>query len=62
MDYYPGDWQEVFANAGAPLSYLGARFGYHGEISNLPWYYQIVEDDEDSVALRFYVRTQKTPI
>jgi hypothetical protein len=24
--------------------------------------HQIVEDDEDSVAVRFYVRTQKTPI
>jgi hypothetical protein len=39
MAYYPCGWQEVFPNAGAPLSYLGGRFGHHGEISNLPWDY-----------------------
>jgi galactose mutarotase-like enzyme len=61
MDYYPGGWQEIFPNGGAPSSYLGAQFGQHGEVSNLPWDYQIVEDDESAVAVRFSVRTQKTP-
>lgn len=61
MDYYPGGWQEIFPNGGAPSSNLGARFGQHGEVSNLPWDYEIVEDDEDYVAVRFSVRTQKTP-
>ena len=61
LDYYPGGWQEIFPNGGAPSSYLGARFGQHGEVSNLPWDYEIVEDDEDAVAVRFSVRTQKTP-
>jgi D-hexose-6-phosphate mutarotase len=44
-----------------PLLLPGARFGQHGEVSNLPWDYQIVEDDERAVAVRFSVRTQKTP-
>jgi galactose mutarotase-like enzyme len=61
MDYYPGGWQEIFPNGGAPSSYLGAQFGQHGEVSNLPWDYEIVEDDESAVAVRFSVRTQKTP-
>jgi hypothetical protein len=61
MDYYPGGWQEVFPNGGAPSSYLGAQFGQHGEVSNLPWDYEIVEDSEDAVSVRFTVRTQKTP-
>jgi Domain of unknown function (DUF4432) len=61
MEYYPGGWQEIFPNGGAPSSYLGARFGQHGEVSNLPWDYVIVEDDEDTVAVRFSLRTQKTP-
>jgi galactose mutarotase-like enzyme len=61
LDYYPGGWQEIFPSGGAPSSYLGARFGQHGEVSNLPWDYEIVEDDEDAVAVRFSVRTQKTP-
>ena len=45
MDYYPGGWQEIFPNGGAPSSYLGAQFGQHGEVSNLPWDYEIVEGD-----------------
>jgi galactose mutarotase-like enzyme len=61
LDYYPGGWQEIFPNGGAPSSYLGARFGQHGEVSNLPWDYEIVEDDERAVAVRFSVMTQKTP-
>jgi galactose mutarotase-like enzyme len=61
MDFYPGGWQEIFPNGGAPSSYLGAGFGQHGEVSNLPWDYEIVEDEEDSVAVKFSVKTQKTP-
>jgi galactose mutarotase-like enzyme len=61
LDFYPGGWQEIFPSGGAPSSYLGARFGQHGEVSNLPWDYEIVEDREDVVAVRFSVRTQKTP-
>jgi hypothetical protein len=61
LDYYPGGWQEIFPNGGTPSSYLGASFGQHGEISNLPWDYRIVDDGEEAVAVRFSVRTQKTP-
>jgi galactose mutarotase-like enzyme len=61
VDYYPGGWQEIFPSGGAPSSYLGAQFGQHGEVSNLPWDYEIAEDDESAVAVRFSVRTQKTP-
>jgi hypothetical protein len=61
LDYYPGGWQEIFPNGGAPSSYLGASFGQHGEVSNLPWDHDIVEDGEEAVAVRFSVRTQKTP-
>jgi Domain of unknown function (DUF4432) len=61
LDYYPGGWQEIFPNGGAPSSYLGASFGQHGEVSNLPWDHHIVEDGEEAVAVRFSVRTQKTP-
>jgi hypothetical protein len=61
LDYYPGGWQEIFPNGGTPSSYLGTSFGQHGEISNLPWDYRIVEDGEEAAAVRFSVRTQKTP-
>ncbi len=61
LDHYPGGWQEIFPNGGAPSSYLGADFGQHGEVANLPWDYEIAEDTEGSVAVVFRVRTQKTP-
>jgi hypothetical protein len=61
VDTYPGGWQEIFPNGGEPSTYLGAQFGQHGEVSNLPWDAELVEDSEATVAVLFRVRTQKTP-
>ncbi|HLV97341.1 MAG TPA: DUF4432 family protein [Ktedonobacterales bacterium] len=61
LDAYPGGWQEIVPNGGAPSSYLGAHFGQHGEVSNLPWDYRILEDTEEQVAVIFTVRLQKVP-
>lgn len=61
LDYYPGGWQEIFPNGGTPSVYLAANFGQHGEVSSLPWDYEIVEDEEEFVAVRFSVRAQKMP-
>jgi len=61
VDIYPGGWQEVFPNGGAPASYFGAQFGQHGEVANLPWDSRITEDNEHAVAATFSARTLKTP-
>ncbi len=61
IDYYLGGWQEIFPNAGPPVSYQGALLGQHGEVSNLPWDYQVIEDNEMLVAVKFLVKTQKVP-
>jgi hypothetical protein len=61
LDTYPGGWQEVFPSGGAPSEYGGARFGQHGEVYALPWDVDIVEDTEQSVAVRLLVRTAKMP-
>lgn len=60
-DYYPGGWQEVFPSGGAPSEFHGAAFGQHGEVANLPWDFEIVEDTQAAVAVTVRVRTQKTP-
>lgn len=60
-DYYLGGWQEIFPNGGLPSAYRNVQFGQHGETPNLPWDYAITEDTEGAVAVRFTVRTQKTP-
>ena len=61
LDSYPGGWQEVFPNAGAPALHAGARFGQHGEVFALPWDVEVTEDAELAVAVRCTVRGQKTP-
>ncbi len=62
LDSYLGGWQEILPNGGVPSSYLGAHFGQHGEVSNLPWDYRIVEDSAEQVAVTFTVRLQKVPL
>ena len=61
LDTYPGGWQEVFPNAGAPGAGAGASYGQHGEVFCLPWDVAIVEDTETRIAVRFTVRGVKSP-
>lgn len=61
LDSYPGGWQEVFPNAGAPAVHAGAQYGQHGEVFALPWDVEIVDDSERSIAVRFTVRGHKVP-
>jgi hypothetical protein len=37
FDTYPGGWQEVLPNGGAPATYRGAVLDQHGEVAGLPW-------------------------
>lgn len=61
VDTYPGGWQEVFPNGGSSATSLGAFFGPHGEVSNLPWDVHIEEGSENAAKVSFAVRTLKTP-
>jgi hypothetical protein len=61
MDYYAGGWQEILPNGGNASFYKGAEIGQHGEVALLPWDYQILEDTEKEISIKFYVRTQRTP-
>jgi Domain of unknown function (DUF4432) len=61
LDSYPGGWQEILPNGGAPCSYGGVSYGQHGEVSVVPWDYEVVADDEREVAVRFSVAGRKSP-
>ena len=61
VETYPGGWQEVFPNGGAPSSHAGAQFGQHDEVFALPWHVAIVEDSEERIGVCFTVRTHKVP-
>lgn len=61
LDYYSGGWNEILPSGGPPSMYGEADLGQHGEISLIPWESAIVEDTPARVAVRFRVRTVRTP-
>ncbi len=61
LDYYHGGWQELFPNADEPCTFKGADLGTHGEVCLMPWDYQILLNEPEEVAVKFEVRTYRTP-
>lgn len=62
LDTYPGGWQEILPNAGAPSTAHGVHFDQHAELCAVPWDVTLVEDAEEAVSVRFSVRLQKVPL
>ena len=62
LDYYEGGWQECLPTGGNPAEYGGTSFGPHGEACLIPWDYTIAEDRPERIAVRFVVRTYRTPL
>lgn len=60
LDRYEGGWQEILPNGGPACKYKGAVLGQHGEVSNVPWKYNILKDDPDEISIKFFVRTYRT--
>jgi len=61
FDFYEGGWQDILPSGGPPSRYKGAEFGEHGETSTIPWDFQIMEDDPEKIAVKFWVRTYRSP-
>jgi hypothetical protein len=61
LEGYPGGWQTVFPNGGAPSEVGGISFGQHAEAALLEWQYVVNVDTEEEVSVDFMVETQKTP-
>ena len=62
LDYYEGGWQTVVPHGGYPDSVYGADMGLHGDINNMPWDAEIVEDSPDRVSVRFRARGVRMPV
>lgn len=60
-DYYYGGWQEILPNS-APMIYRGASLGQHGEVSLIPWRYEILLSGKDLVSLKVDVSPLRFPI
>ncbi len=62
-DYFFGGWQEVLPSAGwASEPYLGTFQGLQGEVCLLPFEASIVVDTPETVSLRTWVRTYRSPL
>ena len=61
LDVYEGGWQTLAPTAGPPTDYRGAEIGQHSEATLMPWDAQIIEDSPERAAVRFWVRTYRTP-
>jgi hypothetical protein len=61
LDHYEGGWQEIFPSGGGPASYFGIEMPFHGEVSTVPWQYEILDAGPAVVRVRFAVATTRTP-
>jgi hypothetical protein len=61
FDSYEGGWQECLPNINLPSNYKGSCVGLHGEITLLPWCYEVVIDSVYEVKLKFFVRMRRVP-
>lgn len=61
LDHNSGGWQEILPNGGDECFYKGACLGMHGEISNIPWGYEVVKDEPEEITLRLSITTLRSP-
>ena len=61
LDHVSGGWQEILPNGGLQCVYKNAVYGMHGEISNIPWQYKIIKDQEDIISVTFCITTLRSP-
>lgn len=59
LDGYPGGWQSVFPNGGAPCEFNGIAFGQHDEVATLAWSYEVLVDDDNEISIKFITNTRK---
>ena len=61
MNGYPGGWQTIFPNGGAPSAHNGISYGQHDEVAVLPWERKVITENGDEVSIEFKVLTPKSP-
>lgn len=61
-EYFAGGWYEMLPNGPAPCEHRGAKFGYHGEATLLPWSVSILEDEPSQISVRFSARLNRIPL
>jgi hypothetical protein len=61
-EYFAGGWYEMLPNGPEPCEHRGARFGYHGEATLLPWDTAIETDEPECIRVRLTARLTRMPL
>ena len=61
-EYFAGGWYEMLPNGPGPCEHRGARFGYHGEATLLPWSVAVEIDEPECVRVRFSTGLTRIPL
>ena len=59
IDSYPGGWQSIFPNGGAPSTFEGVDFSQHDEVALLPWKYEFILNNKNEISVKFFLKTKK---
>ncbi|HEX7560726.1 MAG TPA: DUF4432 family protein [Candidatus Humimicrobiaceae bacterium] len=62
LESFLGGWQEIIPNGGSPCIYKGASLGLHDETSMVSWDYDILEDSQSKIIVKFYTKLAKVPL
>ncbi len=62
LETYLGGWQEIIPNGGSPCVYKGASFNLHDESSMVSWDYEILEDRDEKISIKFFTKLNKIPL
>ncbi len=62
LDLYFGGWHEMLPNVYLPANYKGTEYGLHGEVSMLPWNYEVVVDTPEEITIKFFIRMYRAPL
>ena len=62
LDYYEGGWQTAVPHGGYPDTVYGAEMGLHGDINNLPWDVEVLDDFPERVVVEFRARGVRMPV
>ena len=60
-DYYYGGWQVCLPNSPA-FNYRGAELGQHGEVSLIPWSFELMERQSSIIKIRCTAEVLRVPL
>ena len=61
FDHFVGGWQESFPMGNSHGLFHGARLALHGEVSLLPWDFDVIRDTPSAIEVEFRAACRRTP-